>query len=91
MICILICVSFLVCFVLLGSLFVEVNECFVNAVKCSNFRSESIKKGYELIEGKVDYGKVTIVFSVSKNIGNSNRHRSFYTEATLATLDKQAV
>ena len=90
MICILTQVNLYPC---LGSLFVEVNECFANAIKCGDFRSESIKKAYELAEGKTMNGTVKLIFSIVKNIGNSNRHRRFYTEATQQKnqLEKQAV
>lgn len=62
----------------------EVNECFANAVKCHDFRSESIKKANVLMseDGKTEHGQITFYFSVTKNIGNSNRHRRFYTEST---------
>lgn len=67
-----------------GSVLLEVNECFANAVKCHDFRSESIKKVNVLMseDGKIEHGRLTFYFSVIKNIGNSNRHRAFYTEST---------
>lgn len=67
----------------------EVNECFANAVKCADFREESIKKMYELKNGKEDLGSLSFVFKVIKDIGNSNRHRHFYTESTLEKIKMQ--
>lgn len=67
----------------------EVNECFANAVKCNDFRSEAIKKVYDLNDGQEDVGTITFLFSVTKDIGNSNRHRRFYTESTQETKKKQ--
>lgn len=67
-----------------GSVLLEVNECFANAVKCHDFRSESIKKVKVLMseDGKIEHGRTTFYFSVIKNVANSNRHRRFYTEST---------
>lgn len=67
----------------------DVNECFANAVKCSDFREESIKKFYELKTGKEDLGSLAFVFKVSKDIANSNRHRRFYTESTQEKIKMQ--
>lgn len=67
----------------------EVNECFANAVKCGDFRSESIKKIFDLNDGQEDVGKITFIFGVTRDIGNSNRHRRFYTESTKETMKNQ--
>lgn len=69
----------------------EVNECFANAIKCSDFRCESLKKTYTLSDEKEKLGQVTFVLSVSKDIGNSNRHRRFYTESTAEKIKSQTV
>lgn len=65
------------------------NECYANATKCSDFRSETIKKVYDLNDGKVNIGKISILFSVTKDIGNSNRHRRFFTESTKELIKSQ--
>ena len=65
-----------------GTMMIDVNECFANAVKCSDFRSEAIKKIFDLNDGMENMGKIAFTFSVSKDVGNSNRHRRFYTDST---------
>ncbi|CRK96642.1 CLUMA_CG010059, isoform A [Clunio marinus] len=69
----------------IGFLILEVNECFANAVKCSDFCSESIRKSLDLTQDDTE-GKLVISFSVRRDIGNSNRHREFYTESTKETM-----
>lgn len=67
-----------------ASVSLDVNDCFANSVNCLDFCSETIKKSVELKDGKKTVGKMALTVSVGKDIGNSNRHRRFYTESTRA-------
>lgn len=72
-----------------GILVLELSECFCNAVKCRDFRTESIKKVFDLGEGKQSAGRLSLLFSVTREVQNSYRHRRFYTEATQENLSRQ--
>lgn len=66
-----------------GSISLDLNECFANAVNCNDFRSETIRKVFNLGEGKSATGEVTLQLCVLKDVQNSQRHRRFYTESSL--------
>jgi hypothetical protein len=60
----------------------EVNECFANTVRCNDFKQQSLKKRCELEQDGGSVGSISFIFSVIKEIGNSNKYRKFYTEST---------
>lgn len=64
----------------------ESNECFANTVKCDDFKQQSLKKTCQLEEAGVLVGEISLIFTVIREIGNSNRYRKFYTESTSERL-----
>lgn len=60
----------------------EVNECFANTVRCNDFKQQSLRKHCELEQDGGIVGSISFIFTVIKEIGNSNKYRKFYTEST---------
>ncbi|CAG9798688.1 unnamed protein product [Chironomus riparius] len=69
----------------------EVNECFANSIRCNDFKEESLRKTYDLTDDSKCLGKVSLNFSIIKDVGNSNRFRKFYTASTAERLKLEAI
>lgn len=60
----------------------DLNACFLKAIKCGDFRSETLKKAFDISSGSKSVGKATIEFKVSIDWESSEIHREFYTHCT---------
>lgn len=69
----------------------EVNECFANTVKCNDFKQQSLKKFCELEQSGNPIGSISLIFTVIKEIGNSNRYRKFYTASTAEKVKMEKI
>lgn len=69
-----------------GTIPLDLNKCFPNAIKCRDFHSVKLTKDYKIQLSHKNLCKITFDITVSKDYENSIRYRSFYTQCT---KDKQ--